>query len=78
MLDLLRDRDAANADTLGEVLARRGISRRAFLKYASSVAASMALSPAMAQTMARLGQGGAPPGLRAASSVLARIAASSV
>ena len=33
---------------------------------------------AMAQTMARLGQGGAPPGLRAASSVLARIAASSV
>ena len=53
MLDLLRDRDAANADTLGEVLARRGISRRAFLKYASSVAASMALSPAMAQTMAK-------------------------
>lgn len=41
------------AMTLGEQLARKGISRRAFLKYASAVASSMALAPSMAGEMAK-------------------------
>jgi hydrogenase small subunit len=40
------------AETLGEQLAQQGISRRAFMKFASAVAASMALTPSLAQTMA--------------------------
>ena len=50
MLDLLRFRNAAprSAQTLGEVLAARGISRRAFLKFTAAVASSMALPPALA------------------------------
>lgn len=52
MLDQLRERWTSKEETLGELLARRGISRRAFLKYASAVAASMALDPGLAPAMA--------------------------
>lgn len=44
-------------DTLGDHLARRGISRRTFLKFCASLASAMALPPgvvpAMAETLAR-------------------------
>lgn len=39
-------------DTLGDLLARRGVSRRAFLKYASYLASLMALPPAASSVMA--------------------------
>lgn len=39
-------------ETLGERLAARGVSRRAFMKFASAMASSMALAPAMAHAMA--------------------------
>ncbi|HOV05100.1 MAG TPA: hydrogenase small subunit, partial [Kaistiaceae bacterium] len=39
-------------ETLGEMLAARGISRRAFLKYTSWLATLMALPPGMAPAMA--------------------------
>jgi hydrogenase small subunit len=42
----------ANSETLGELLSRRGVSRRAFLKYATYTASMMALSPSMAPLMA--------------------------
>jgi len=38
--------------TLGEALARRGVSRRTFLKFCASVASVMALPPGMAEVMA--------------------------
>ncbi|MCW2310229.1 hydrogenase small subunit [Rhodobium gokarnense] len=38
--------------TLGQLLARRGISRRAFLKYSSYLASLMALPPAASKAMA--------------------------
>ncbi len=40
-------------DTLGRELARRGISRRALLQFATCVAASLALPPAMAPALAQ-------------------------
>lgn len=43
------DRDA----TLGERLAARGVSRRAFLKFCSALASMMALPPAMGPVMAQ-------------------------
>lgn len=47
----------SKAQTLGERLSERGISRRAFMKYTSYLASSMALSPlasaAMAETLAK-------------------------
>lgn len=39
-------------ETLGDRLAATGVSRRAFLKFASAVATSMALAPSMATAMA--------------------------
>ncbi len=39
-------------ETLGEAMERRGVSRRAFLKYASYVASLMALPPSAAQALA--------------------------
>ena len=38
--------------TLGEMLIKRGISRRTFLKYCSAIASSMALPPSMIPAMA--------------------------
>ncbi len=38
--------------TLGEALARRGVSRRTFLKFCASVASVMAMPPGMAEVMA--------------------------
>ncbi len=40
-------------ETLGEMLARRGVSRRAFLKYASYTASLMALPPTAAEAIAQ-------------------------
>lgn len=40
-------------ETLGESLARRGISRRSFLKFCASMASLMALPPVLAVTMAK-------------------------
>jgi hydrogenase small subunit len=42
----------SEVQTLGAMLAQRGISRRRFLKFCSAVAASMAMSPAMVPVMA--------------------------
>lgn len=42
----------SRAQTLGQRLAERGVSRRAFLKFASAMASSMALAPSMAAAMA--------------------------
>jgi len=42
----------AEIETLGEMLARRGISRRRFLKFCAALATSMALPPAMVPVMA--------------------------
>ena len=42
----------ADGQTLGEVLAERGISRRAFLKYSSYLATLLALPPTAAEAMA--------------------------
>jgi len=42
----------SNNETLGNVLASRGISRRTFLKFCTAVASSMALSPALVPAMA--------------------------
>ncbi|NLH79900.1 MAG: hydrogenase small subunit [Phyllobacteriaceae bacterium] len=42
----------AEYETLGERLANHGISRRAFVKYASWLGSTMALSPAMSRAMA--------------------------
>ena len=39
--------------TLGELLAARGVSRRAFLKFASALASMMALPPSMGPVMAQ-------------------------
>ncbi|MEZ5954748.1 MAG: hydrogenase small subunit [Hyphomonas sp.] len=39
--------------TLGEHMSQRGVSRRAFMKYCSYLASTMALSPAMAPAMAQ-------------------------
>lgn len=52
MFDLLELSARPKEETLGERLAAKGVSRRAFLKFASAVASSMALSPAVAQAMA--------------------------
>jgi len=38
--------------TLGEALARRGVSRRTFLKFCASVASVMAMPPGMVEVMA--------------------------
>jgi len=43
----------SDSKTLGELLARRGVSRRVFLKYASYTASLMALPPAMTTAMAQ-------------------------
>ena len=42
----------AENDTLGNVLAKRGISRRTFLKFCTALASSMALSPSIVPAMA--------------------------
>ena len=42
----------SEVETLGELLARRGISRRRFLKFCSAVATAMALPPSMVPVMA--------------------------
>ncbi|MCW9013509.1 MAG: hydrogenase small subunit [Gammaproteobacteria bacterium] len=42
----------AENDNLGNLLARRGISRRTFLKFCTALASSMALSPSMVPAMA--------------------------
>jgi len=47
------DRKTAPAQTLGEVLAERGISRRSFLKFASYTASIMALPPTAATAIAQ-------------------------
>ena len=39
-------------ETLGEILRRRGVSRRGFMKYCATTASLMALPPAMAETIA--------------------------
>jgi len=39
-------------ETLGEMMSRRGMSRRTFLKFCTAVASSMALPPSMAPVMA--------------------------
>ncbi|MFZ1772550.1 MAG: hydrogenase small subunit [Rhizobiaceae bacterium] len=53
MLETGQDRPAIQADeTLGDMLARRGVSRRAFLKYATWLTGIMALPPSMAPAMA--------------------------
>jgi hydrogenase small subunit len=47
----------ADRETLGESLARRGVSRRSFMKFCASMASLMAMPPAMAAVMAeRLAQ----------------------
>jgi hydrogenase small subunit len=47
----------SNRETLGENLARRGVSRRSFLKFCASMASVMAMPPGMAAVMAdRLAQ----------------------
>ncbi len=43
----------ASSETLGELLSKRGVSRRAFLKYAAYTASLMALPPSAAQVMAQ-------------------------
>ena len=42
----------AELETLGDLLARRGISRRRFLKFCSAVAATMAIPPGLVPVMA--------------------------
>lgn len=46
------DNGTPDQGTLGDLLARRGVSRRAFLKYASYTASLMALPPSAAAAMA--------------------------
>jgi hydrogenase small subunit len=47
----------SNRETVGEYLARRGVSRRSFMKFCASMASLMAMPPAMAAVMAdRLAQ----------------------
>jgi len=41
-----------SAETLGEALTKRGVSRRSFLKYCATLASLMALPPSMAAQMA--------------------------
>lgn len=40
-------------ETIGDLLARRGISRRALLKYAAYLASAMALPPSASRVMAQ-------------------------
>ncbi len=42
----------SDQETLGDLLARRGISRRTFIKFCSAIASSMALSPGIVSAMA--------------------------
>ncbi len=50
--EIANKRLAANAQTLGEQLANKGMSRRSLLKFSSYIAAIMALPPTVAHAMA--------------------------